>query len=98
MYNWRYQGSRHVFHFKGTIHHLRSVSVDCLVNMPVFAVLGISQSPSLKGEYAEKILISAFLARVMHGKQLGKLSQSLINPSTPAQAVWCYRQVRIYTV
>lgn len=39
--------------------------------------LGISQSSSLKGDlHDEKMMICAFLARVMHGKQLGKLSQS----------------------
>lgn len=52
------------------------ISEGCFVNVFV-AVPVMSQSSSLKGKiYAEKRLICAFLARVMHGKQLGKLSQS----------------------
>lgn len=55
-------------------HRLYKIPEECLVNAFVFAVLGISQIPALKGElHSEKIMISAFLARVMHGKQLGKL-------------------------
>lgn len=40
------------------------------------------QGSSLKGEvHDEKMMISAFLARVMHGKQLGKLhSQKQLRP------------------
>lgn len=34
--------------------------------------VGISQSPSVKGEHAPKVIIAAFLARIMHGKELGK--------------------------
>lgn len=76
-------------------HRLYKIPEECLVNVFVFAVLGISQIPALKGElHSEKIMICAFLARVMHGKQLGKLSQSeaelglpLIHLSTPAHVI-----------
>lgn len=41
-----------------------------------FVFSAICQSPSFKGDlHDEKMMIIAFLSRVMHGKQLGKLLQ-----------------------
>ena len=70
------------------------MSYECVCPFPA-----ISQSPSLKGKRnATKTMICAFLARVMHGKQLGKLLQSeaelslpVVHPSTSA----CYLRAAI---
>ncbi|XP_056869310.1 telomeric repeat-binding factor 1 [Takifugu flavidus] len=51
---------------------------------------GISQSPSVKGEQSKKLLICAFLARIMHGKQLDVQfeDEAKVMPLMSAAKVW----------
>ncbi|XP_062235715.1 telomeric repeat-binding factor 1 [Platichthys flesus] len=78
------------FMFRGLCRHFKEAEFEEF-NETLSVFEAISKSPALKeDEYSEKILICAFLARIMHGKQLDVLFEEDrgVMPLMSAAKIW----------
>lgn len=77
------------FMFISLCRHFKEGNLDKF-NETLSAFEGISQSPSVKGEHVTKVIIAAFLARIMHGKELDTQfdDEAKVTPLMSAAKVW----------